>query len=192
MKISKKSIINECSKNLEFLRSSIDVSDGLINLCQKENIDFNLEELNQLMYFNSLITIAKLDLAISSKNLKKSTKKWEIIYFIKNSYLTIYETLERLKSHKKLLYNLTNSNNEFREFYKKLDIETKDFIKNYESETKINLIRNKTVGHIDKDFKLYYDELTKLKKTETIEIIDVFIKLNLKYLELCADLLYPN
>mgnify|MGYP001791290178 CR=1 FL=1 len=192
MDISEKSLIIECSKNLEFLRSSIDLSDGVIKLCEKEGFNFSLEKLNQLMYFNSLITIAKLDIAISSKFLKKSSEKWEIIHFIKNSYLTIYESLEKLKTHKKLLHELTSVKDANKEFYKNLDIETKEFMKKYEFDTKINLIRNKTVGHIDKDFKLYYDELNKLKKSETIDMIDAFIKLNLKYLELCSDLINPN
>lgn len=189
MKISEDTLIEDCSKNLEFLRKTINLNELFIRLSKKFNVDFNLVELNELLYFNSLITISKLDLSIILKNLKLSEDKWENIYFMKSAFLTINETIDGYNSHRKKLFAITEKYPQFKIDFFKIEKGIKQFKKDFEFETKIKLIRNKTAGHIDKDFKLYYDELNKLKKSKSLKMIEKFIELNINYLELAANLL---
>jgi len=186
-------LIKEASNNLEFIRPSIQVSEELNSFFKDYNFDFKLDELKELMLFNSLITISKLDLAIIAKNLKKTNIKWEAIYFMKNAHLTIHETIVAYNSYNKFLCELVQKSESLKERFHSINSALKTFKTDYKISTESKVIRNKMAGHIDKDFKLYYDQLSNLNKLENLKMIDHFIQINLKFLDLNSILIsYKN
>lgn len=95
----------------------------------------------------------------------------------------------RFNSHRKKLNDITSKYKKFKNEFIEIEKELKLFKKEYEFKTKLKSIRNKTIAHIDEDFKSYYDNLSTLDKKYTIRMIENFIAINIKYLELSADLL---
>jgi len=136
----------------------------------------NLSDFYKLNDISSLITICHLDLITNSKNLYLVKSDWEKIFFIKNTYLVIYETINSYHKHGKFLYLKSQKNKELSEEYLRTNDYLKQFKNKYKYSTHINKIRNSISGHIGENFEEYYDEIMNFDAEKTsLMTIDFFI-----------------
>lgn len=165
--------------------------------CKKEQLEvteklqhiFTYSDSN-IKYFNFL-TSSFLDLLCTLKGLFNSNSEWEEIYFAKSGFLTIYETINTYHSHQKdFKLFIDEDHPELLEDYKNLNRYLKNYKAKFNHKTEIASIRNKTVGHFDKNFDDYYELIKKLNKSESIIAIESFmnfIKLLMHFVEIMAD-----
>ena len=131
----------------------------------------NTEDMEFLLDVNTGVVIALLDLAVIFKNLIKTESKWEEIYFVKQTYLSIYESLKTFSSFQKKLKDIFNSDTAKSPQFLKILKQLRDFKKTYGYDTHLALIRNKAAGHIDNDFVIYHTLVSDLEKERAIFII---------------------
>lgn len=134
------------------------------------SINIEKKELNDFYTLNdisSLITVCHLDLVTNSKNLYLAKSDWEKIFFIKNIFLVIYETINSYHKYGKFLNEKALTNDIISNEFFKVNTNLKDFKKKYKYETHINKIRNKISGHINDNFEEYYDEIINFDGEET-------------------------
>jgi hypothetical protein len=175
MDYTKETIINT-QKHLESIREMVDISEGLIAISSKLNDGgILLEESDKIIFFNSLVTISKLDVAIILKNLLTAEFEWEKLYFIKQAHLTMHETLKTYDTHNKNLHEFVIKYPQCDTNYKSLQTDVKSFRKTAVLNGS-NEIRNCT-AHIGQDFKQYYDTLLKVDASKSLEMIAEFINL---------------
>lgn len=140
--------------------------------------------------YNGYITIAILDLSVNLKNLIVAKTDWERIFFIKNSYLIIHETIIRLNppDEKKSAIQMTIESGypDLQESYNEL-LSDLDTFKTSPDYKKIELTRHYTAGHIEKSLKRYYDTVQKLDGEEAANFISLFLKILNKALFLTRD-----
>jgi hypothetical protein len=135
------------------------------------------EEKIHYINFNGYLVISLLDLSVNLKNIAVSDTTWENSFFIKNSYLVIHETINKLttskgrkfieKSIKEEHPSLLNSLNNF--------IKILDNYKNAEEYKNIIKVRHNIAGHIIEKLKSYYDRIVELDKEVAIKNIIIFI-----------------
>ncbi len=185
--MTKKEILNEesnksidfFSNHLEQLRKQRISISSLIEKLSLESKKVNLtnfENLNVFLKLSSLVTISHLDLIVAIKQMNIVESAWEKIFFIKNIYLTIHETLITYKSYQKFLFDFSVSRSpELRNELNLVKNHLKDFRKKYD-ESEINEIRNKVSGHICEDFDLYYDTIVKFDGEHSTQMCIDFLK----------------
>lgn len=174
------------SKHLEYLRKII----GLNATAKKSFQDFepkldnsDFEEMITMHSFNALLTISLLDLFVICKNLVTAETDWEKGYFLKQGYLTIYETIDTYNYHNQHITKLVDTKYiRFKTDYLNVSSNLKQFKKNYSYQDNIKNVRHFIAGHINKDFQNYYDTLLRLRETNDSEAILAFIQI-LKELE---------
>jgi hypothetical protein len=181
--------IKRCSAHLEYLRELIDITDGMADIAVtlRENDIFTDQV--KIINFNSLITISDLESTIILKNIIKTNSESEKKYFIKLTNLIIYETINSYNKYSKEIREITKYNDLL---VSKLNITNKsikEFKKVHDFDTTISKVRNKTIGHIDKDYKLYYSLVSNIKFTKSLKMLGDFINLLDEIMEFCADLL---
>jgi hypothetical protein len=186
--------LSEYSKYLAVLRLIIDTSQKAatdFNKIIPQNDDSSFKEIINLHSFSSLVTISLLDLLVISKHLQHSKNDWEKVYFLKQSLLIIYETINTYNDHNKILndycvikFSILKSD------YLEIQNELKDFKKKFSYDTKIKGIRNNIAGHIEKDFLKYYDTLLILKDMNGLDTITYFINILKKFEELYRRLVF--
>ncbi len=135
----------------------------------------NLRDFNSLNDMSSLITICNLDLITCSKNLYIAKTDWEKIFFIKNIFLTIRETLKTYDSLSNFLKEKSNMNDSIFTKFSTVSKMLKNFRKTHNYEREIIKIRNNISGHI-KDFDNYYDEIKNFDGEKTALIALDFLK----------------
>lgn len=174
------------TKHLEYLRKIIGLSVSAKKTFQDFELQLDnsdLEEIINMHSFNSLLTISLLDLFVICKNLATSETDWEKAYFIKQGYLTIYETIDTYNNHSQHISKLIETKySQFKTDYLNVSSNLKQFKKNYSYQDNIKDVRHFIAGHINKDFLSYYDTLLKIKGTNDSEAILEFIQI-LKELE---------
>ena len=156
-------ILLEFTKNLNTLRS-YSKTYKRENFSKKE-----VEYIDKHLHLHTLLTISFLDNIVIIKHLNESTIEWEILYFLKKLYLNVYETLKS--------YN--NNSNFIKEHFKNNELVIKDFkevtnnIRNFRRENKLEShikdVRNVIAGHIDQNFKEYFDIVSSISTEETIK-----------------------
>jgi hypothetical protein len=177
------SLYEVTSKNLDFYVNHLD----LINLRirQIDNLldNFPLFKQNEVfenlytqLEFNGLLTISILDLSLISREIFISQRTWERLFYAKQTYLVIYETLATYHKHiqniNAIILKLPNVM-AFR--FDIINKEIKAFKKKYRYATKFYTIRNKIAGHIDKNYKIYYDTLSQIDIQTTGELMKDFV-----------------
>lgn len=200
-------LLNECDKNiifytkhLENLRRNTALLEEARDLFNKliPKQDFSdFIEMEQFNTYNGYVTIATLDLSVNLKNLIIAKTDWEQIFFIKNSYLIIHETINKLKpiKEKSVIQTIIESNYPgLKESLENLfnDIDTFKKATDYK---KIENTRHYTAGHIEKSLKLYFDTIQKLDGAEAANFISEFLLILNKSLFLTRDfatLAYKN
>lgn len=172
--------INFFTHHLEFLRKMNEMN-------KSYKIDFkpisdriDIDEFDCLKNLNdvySLITISHLDSLVAIKYLYNASNNWDKIFFIKNSYLTIFETLKTYEIYRKFLYEIsTIKHADLQDELKSVNLDIRNF-KNEKFFAEISLIRNEIAGHISGNFELYYDTIVKFDAEETAKIVLKFTKI---------------
>lgn len=150
-----------------------------------KNNDFN--EVVKLQRFHSLLVISLLDLYVSSKHLLNAKSDWEKVFFIKQSFLIIYETIDKYSDHNKDIKEFCETRFvELKDDYLTISNDLKLFKKTFSYENMIKSIRNNIAGHIHSDFLKYFDTLLLLKDVNATDLISSFINI-LKKLETLSN-----
>ncbi|MBS1573040.1 MAG: hypothetical protein JST62_11645 [Bacteroidetes bacterium] len=192
-------LIDECNKNivfytnhLESLRKNIALQEEakkLLNAIGPKQDYADFTEMEQFNNYNGYITISTLDLSVNLLNLIKAKTDWEKIFFIKNSYLIIHETIIKLKPSKEKSQIQTIIKGCYPELEKGLENLFQD-IEKFKSSVdykKIENTRHYTAGHIEKSLKRYFDTVQKLDGEEAASFISEFLKILNKALFLTRD-----
>lgn len=169
------------TKHLEYLRHII----GLSTEAKKAFDDFrplldsaDFDEMITMHSFNSLLTVSLLDLFVICKNLVAAENDWEKGFFLKQGYLTIYETIDTYNSHNQNISKLIDTKySSLKDKYLNASSNLKQFKKEYSYQDNIKNVRHFIAGHIDKDFINYYDTLLKIKGGDESGAILAFIKI---------------
>ena len=177
---------------LDTLKQIIDTQNRTINYLAQIDPEIELEvfkENEQLNKFNALITISVLDLLVVCKNLCLASSEWEKIYFTKQGYLIIYETIKTYYKYRSQLQKLIETKHaSYIETFKSINNDLRLFKKKHHYDNVIGLIRNKVAGHIDEDFVLYYNTISKLDGEKVGLTISNFIQVIAQLQKLSKDL----
>lgn len=146
---------------------------GLIKqyIQKEDSLLKNTEEMEFLLDVNTMVVIAQLDLAVIFKNLIQAESRYEEIYFVKQAYLSVYESLKTFSFFQKKLkevFDLDGTRNS--QFLAVLQ-DLRGFKKKHGYDTHLALIRNKVAGHIDNDFVIYHELISALEKDKALYII---------------------
>lgn len=182
------------TNHLDKLRKFKNVSKITQDFISKLAIEVELEDLtsiDELIDLSALITISQLDLITANKALFFSTSDWEKIYFIKNIYLTIYESLKTYKKYEKFLFDITSNSPKLKLKLDEIASEIKEFRRNYKYSTHIDFIRNNISGHINKDFELYYDTIIDFNGDDAAKMCVNFFKIIQELQNFSTDILIP-
>lgn len=188
--------INECipsyTADLESLKNLIDFQKEIVKYSLETNPDADLKDLNEqgrLIELNALVIISLLDLSIVCKNLCLVETDWEKIFYIKNGYLIIYETIIAYNKHCPDLRNITaDKYKKFKDNFESINIDFRNFKKTNDYQGAIALIRNKVVGHIDSDFELYFNTIKRLDGEKLGWIISQFIQILSRLIDLLKNI----
>lgn len=134
-------------------------------ICKESNleIDVNFKHIKALISIDSLYSRALIDLMLVTSQLYLTKTKIEQIFYIKQAYLTIYETFENFKTQQPWLESIiTNSGEKFKSDFYDWKKSKKIFFKRHKVDSYIRIIRNKLAGHIDLDFKIWHETATSL------------------------------
>ena len=196
---SYKNLIEEANKSIPFytthletLRKIIDVqakaTEYLLRIESKTDIE-EFKEIEWMNKFNALLTISLLDLMVVCKNLCLAKTAWEKIYFIKQGYLVIYETINTYHKHSSELRNTIETKyTSLTATFDAISKDLKQFKKIHNYEKVIGVIRNKVAGHINEDFVFYYDIIAKLDGEKVSLTISHFIEILSQLLKLSKSL----
>ncbi len=103
----------------------------------------NLSKLNDVFI---LVLVSYIDLSIGRKYLIISKVKREQMFFIKNIYLTISETIKTYNGNSKLLKENSERDDEIEECFRSVGKKLRNFEREYKE---IKDVRNKVSAHID-------------------------------------------
>ncbi|MFD0975412.1 hypothetical protein [Salinimicrobium gaetbulicola] len=192
-------LLIECEKSIDFhtnhlnyLRQQVGLLEEAKRLIKKANpkTDFeDFDEIENLNNYNGYLTISTLDLAVNLKHLILAKTDWEKVFFIKNSYLIIHETLNRLKPSKNDFLIEKSITKDYPSLSKNLKelIEDIDKFKTSSEYKKIEKTRHHTAGHITDSLKRYYDRISDLDGEIAAKNIIEFMKISRKALDLTKD-----
>lgn len=192
-------LIEECDKNFEFHTNHLqELRESIANL---DEAKFKLQSVDPKMDFSSFaeaehftnysgyVTITILELSVDLKNLILAKSDWECVFFIKNAYLIIHESIRKISpTENKSFIQLTiekkypSLKSQFLEIISSID--------NFKSTVdykKIEDTRHHTAGHIEKSLKKYYDTILKLNVNEAGQYISDYLRLLDKVLIICKD-----
>ena len=198
-------LINACDKNIDFytnhlasLRKLIEFQDVAKKLISEINPNPDFEDFVEMEQFNNhngYITISLLELSVICKNLCLAKTNWEKAFFIKHGYLTIHETINKLKPGKGVSYVEQTIDAKYPilkdRFHRTLNnIECFKTKNNYK---KIEDTRHFIAGHIEKSLKKYYDTIFNLDGEEAAKNISAFLIILNEMLEISKDYsIYAN
>ena len=87
-------------------------------LIEKDNLSERFEDLQKTNELAMLFTVANSDLTISLKNLHIVKNDSEKLFFVKNIFLTIHETIVAYQGNGKFINNLCQTYDETKDAYK--------------------------------------------------------------------------
>lgn len=133
-------------------KATVDLEKITPGFDRKEFIE--LEELNEIA---ALTTISLSDILIIATGLTGAKTTWEKIYFIKQGYLTLFETVKsyRNTNQKKLEILIRDQYSDLFPEFASIREQVNDLAARYKFEPDIRLMRNTIAGHVEK-FKDYY------------------------------------
>lgn len=136
------------------------------------------DEINFLYQVSALTTISILDLMTVCRGLNSAANiDWLKIFYAKQGYLTIYETITHYdKEYNRFLNKLITEDHPL------LIVDFKNFtngFKKFKTSYSLRLasVRNKIAGHIHTNFDDYYSTVTDFKKEDPIAIISAFLQI---------------
>jgi hypothetical protein len=147
------------------------------------------EEMDKMNGFNALLTISSLDLIAIVKQIFSTTHTWETLYFVRQGYLTIYETLKTYDAYNSTLNEWVSKKYlNHKSIFHSICKEIKKFKNDYGYDKEMNNIRNFVSGHIHVNFVLFYDTVKSIDETKATEAINTFVGILTKLQTLSATL----
>ncbi|SEW51616.1 hypothetical protein [Chitinophaga arvensicola] len=164
---------------LDKLHQLVDSDPAFSDAKEKLSQGYTLQyEINLLYQVSALATISILDMMTICRGFNNALNiDWLRIFYAKQGYLTIHETITHYdKEYNKALNELITIHHpllisDFRAFTDKL----KRFKVSYNA--RLISVRNKIAGHIHVNFNDYYSTVTDLKKEDPIAIISTFLEI---------------
>jgi hypothetical protein len=154
---------------LEFLKEG-----NKLIATENMTVDFSTTETNIKYY--CFLTSAFLDLLTSLKGFLTSKTEWEIIFYSKSGFLAIYETVKTYHKYQKDFRIIVDKHHpHLKEEYTELNLVLKKFKSDFEYDTKISTLRNKAGGHFNEDFLVYYEQIRKIDKQNSVNAIKEFL-----------------
>ncbi len=132
---------------------------------------------NHFINYAYIFTNATLDLAITTKNLDLSKYKAEERFFIKSSFLIVYEMINTYNKFQIEFRNLAKKYPKMKEPLDELNLELKKFRRKYKIDSEVSKIRNKTIAHLDKNAIEYHRIISSFDKNLTIHMSLEFLKI---------------
>jgi hypothetical protein len=180
-------LIEECNEAITFytnhlnkLKSFVDIIGESRTLLREINPKIKLDEFEEIEQFsnlNALLSITTIDLSVVTKNLFEANTDWERIFFIKHAFLIIFESLKKLRPTSGTPYIEQRLFSKYKSIVPeyKLCLNQIDEFKRRPEFKKVENTRNYVAGHIDKNFKKYYDTVSSLDSQEASALIRDFI-----------------
>jgi len=132
----------------------------------------HLDNLKKIISVDSLLSRALSDLNLIASELYLAKIKLQQIYYIKQAYLLIYETYENFRKQQSFISELVNIlGGEFQDEFKSWLQLKKSFFKKHQIETSVRTVRDKLAGHIELDFRLWYQTTIALDSSYTFNMI---------------------
>ncbi len=184
--------INFYTAHLQDLRKMQDEIAPVVAGFKQLGLSLDLKDLEQILKqngFQALLVIAFLDLAVICKSILSSTTDWEKRYFIKNAYLTLYETVQSYDSCNKAIQQwIPQENVALKESFLTIASRLKAYKKHYQYEGKMKLTRDKIAAHTDGDFSVYFDTLIAMNSDDAVAAITEFSEILSNFLILSQQL----
>lgn len=136
-----------------------------------------LENKKLKIEFFCFVTTSYIDLLCTYRNLKRSKSDWEKSYNVKIAYLIAYETINTYNKYKGDIYKTLKKEEkeDYQQFFRMLNDELSDFKYEYDYDSVMSKIRNKSTAHYDKEFLEFYKSYEVLNKPESKNIIRSFL-----------------
>jgi len=164
------------TKSLDEIKNYLDQMLLLEESFAEEIVGLNAIRMVQEHYsFAAFIAVAILDSAVVCKNLLLAEFTWERVYQLRAATLLVYETINTYDEHTESLYRLSLKYPELQDDYKNLAAELKQFKKDFKYSTSMKDRRNITAGHIDKDFRNYYNTVITSTMDNGVEAVQRFM-----------------
>lgn len=163
-------------EHLANLNTWISDLDEYEKINQKYRMGQDLLTLRNLYSLDALTTIAFADISITTSELYITQTRLKQIFYMKHLNLVIYEAFETYNSKKQFLNTLITKlyPNLIDEFNNIRSLE-KAFNKEYKLNTLIKNVRHKAAGHINKEFRTWYDTVVSLEPEYTAEMAIAFM-----------------
>lgn len=147
----------------------------------------------QILKLNQLITIAALDaIPLCQGCILTDESDWRNKFYCKYAYLNMYEFFNCYDKYNGVMYRLIKEEaNHYLPFYESAQTAIREIKKNkiFNNRKYIETVRNKTAGHIDSDFNLYYDTIKSLQKETVIECLGDFISILQELQKILSELI---
>ncbi len=169
------------SKSLDEIRNYFTEFEQL-ELRLAEGNEENLKAFKIQLDFSGFLTISMTDLIIICKGTLQTNQKWEQLHYLKLGYLTVHEVINTYAKHSQQLKQSSANNEELKNQFASITNEIKIFKRDYDYPKSFTKVRNFTIGHIDTDFKSYFDILNGMDVEKSfsalLDFMQVLGKLN--------------
>ena len=167
--------IDHHSAHLDQLMVWLTVIDKLELMPQGSGKALPFNDYRFVLQYNAMLNISTLELAVLARQLYISKHRWEKLYFSKQAYAIIYETIEKFNQYNKTMHSLLSQRssitlNEFKTIASLI----KEYKVKYDYEGTIREVRNRVASHIE-DFKLYYPIINSIDTDNSLGAILEFV-----------------
>jgi hypothetical protein len=167
--------------NIEHYQNELFESYSLLKFLENQIIPNNQEAEKELeltikhIKYISFFTSCFLDIATTIKGLIDCEIDWERKFYLKNGFVSIYETINTFNKHQKEILSLISEDYEsFEPLYKDLQKKLKAFKKEHKYEEVIGKFRNTAGAHYDENFVEYFTSLNGIDKPNSVKTISDF------------------
>ena len=182
-------LIQGHTKNLEDAYVLLIFIDDELDKLELKDSEMGFSAMKTQIEFHCFLTSSLLDLLSITKGLLVSDESWQKIFYLKNAYLTIYETVKTFNSHNvNFKFIVAQEYSHLLEEYKEITLSLRVFKKEYNFDSGISKIRNSISGHSDKDFNVYYENILSLKSKKNIKAINDFMDIVYKLMKFSYDI----
>ena len=169
-------MIQITENNINFIKEVYGIHKGINEI----SAELSMPSLPQgdltILRINYLISVNIMELSIILKSLQQEDNTWRGIFYIKQSYLSVYETIKLYE--KKLSPDLIKLlKEEDKLSHTEISLLFRNFKKKYSYSKEIKSVRNFATAHFDYNILDFLDTLEKLDKNKCIDMISEFIEI---------------
>ena len=138
-------------------------------------IKLPFDEYRFVLDYDAMVNISILDLALLVRQFYIAQHHWEKLYFSKQGYALIYETISKINQYNRNLYtSLSDRSATGLNQYKLIIDRIKLYKVTYDYEGIIKEVRNKVASHIE-DFKVYYSIINSIDTNKSLLVMTEFV-----------------